>query len=114
LPRARSLAARKPTHISHPQSYKLGAGGRAERARLCTVELHTGGIVSKLSNEERRQIILEALQPGANITQIARDHGISRRAIYKYFDYALDNPKQRMQDAEEEAAFRRKVWELVR
>jgi hypothetical protein len=26
----------------------------------------------------------------------------------------LDNPKQRMHDAEAEAAFRRKVWELVR
>jgi transposase-like protein len=67
-----------------------------------------------LSNEERRQIILEALQPNANISKIAREHGIHRNTIYEYFPHVLDNPKQRMHNAEEEAAFRRKVWELVR
>ena len=36
------------------------------------------------------------------------------KAIYKYFEHYLDDPKQRMHEAEEEAAFRRKVWELVR
>jgi transposase-like protein len=64
--------------------------------------------------DERRQIILEALQPDANTSKIAREHGISRFTIYKYFDHVLDDPKARMHDAEEEAAFRRKVWELVR
>ena len=68
----------------------------------------------KLSNEERRQVILEALQPNANLTQIAREHGITRWAIYDYFKYVLEDPKQRLQDAEAEAAFRRKGWELVR
>jgi transposase-like protein len=66
------------------------------------------------TKEERRKIILEALQPDANISKIAREHGISREAIYKYFRHTLDDPKQRMHDAEEEAVFRRKVWELVR
>lgn len=64
--------------------------------------------------EERRQIILEALTPGSNISKIARDHEISRYTIYKYFDHVLDDPQARMRDAEEEAAFRRSVWELVR
>jgi transposase-like protein len=64
--------------------------------------------------QERREIILEALRPGANLSKIAREHGIQRRAIYNYFKYALDDPKQRMQEAEAELAFRRKVWELVR
>ena len=67
-----------------------------------------------LTNEERREIILEALQLGANLSAIAREHGINRNTIYKYFRYALKDPKQRMQDAEAEATFRRKVWELVR
>ena len=66
------------------------------------------------TSEERRKIILEALQPDANISKIAREQGVTRRAIYKYFDHVLDNPKQRMHDAEAEAAFRRKVWALVR
>jgi transposase-like protein len=66
------------------------------------------------TREERRKIILEALQPDANMSKIAREPGGTRRAIYKYFDHVLDNPKQRMHDAEAEAAFRRKVWELVR
>lgn len=66
------------------------------------------------TREERRKMILEALQPDANISKIAREHGVTRRAIYKYFDHVLDKPKQRMHDAEAEAAFRRQVWELVR
>jgi len=66
------------------------------------------------TREERRKMILEALQADANISKIAREHGVTRRAIYKYFDQVLDSPKQRMHDAEAEAAFRRKVWELVR
>ena len=70
--------------------------------------------MAKLSNEERREVILKALQPGSNITQIARDYGLTRWAIYDYFKYVLDDPKQRLQDAEAEVAFRRKVWELVR
>jgi len=75
---------------------------------------HPEAYMAKLSNEERRDVILKALQPGSNITQIAREHGLTRRAIYNYFKYVLDDPKQRLQDAEAEAAFRRKVWELVR
>jgi len=66
------------------------------------------------TKEERRKIILEALQPDANLTQIAKKYGITRRAIYFYFDHVLDDPKRRMQEAEDEAAFRRQVWELVR
>jgi len=66
------------------------------------------------TREERRKMILEALEPDANISKIGREHGVTRRAIYKYFDQVLDNPKQRMHDAEAEAAFRRQVWELVR
>jgi transposase-like protein len=41
------------------------------------------------SKEERHQIILEALQPNANIAEIAKRHGIRRASIYEYFRYAL-------------------------
>jgi transposase-like protein len=68
----------------------------------------------RLTKEHRRQIILEALQPGANLSKIARDHEIHRQTLYDYLRFTLDDPKQRMHDAEAEAAFRRKVWDLVR
>ena len=58
---------------------------------------HPEAYMAKLSNEERREVILKALQPGSNITQIARDYGLTRWAIYDYFKYVLDDPKQRMQ-----------------
>ena len=68
----------------------------------------------RLTKERRHQIILEALQPGANLSKIARDHEIHRQTLYEYLRFTLDDPKQRMHDAEAEAAFRRKVWDLVR
>lgn len=68
----------------------------------------------RLSAEERQQIILESLRPGANLTQIAKEHGINRNTIYKYHRYSLRDPHQLMLDAEAEAAFRRQVWEMVR
>ena len=68
----------------------------------------------RLTKETRHQIILETLQPGANLSKIARGHQIHRQTLYGYLRFALDDPKQRMHDAEAEAAFRRKVWELVR
>ena len=68
----------------------------------------------RLTKEKRHQIILDALQPGANLSKLAREHGIHRQTIYDYLDFVLDNPKQRMHDSEADAAFRRKVWELVR
>jgi transposase-like protein len=64
--------------------------------------------------ERRHEIILAALTPGANLSKIARDYGIHRNTLYEYLEVALDKPEQRMHDAEAEAAFRRKVWELVR
>jgi transposase-like protein len=66
-----------------------------------------------LPNDERGQIILEALQPDSNLTEIARRRGVHRNTIYGYLRFVLDDPKGRMLDAEAEAAFRRKVWELV-
>lgn len=67
-----------------------------------------------LEPEKRHAIILAALQPDANISQIARDHEVHRNTIYDYLQYVLVDPKRKMQDAEAEAVFRRKVWELIR
>lgn len=67
-----------------------------------------------LSSEDRRQVILRALAPEANITALAREYGVTRKAIYKLLGNAMRDPKHKMHDAEDEAAFRRRVWELVR
>jgi hypothetical protein len=47
-----------------------------------------------LSNEERRQIILEALQPNANLSKMAREHGTHRNTIYDYFPTCSTTPKE--------------------
>ena len=66
------------------------------------------------TKDERHQIILDALKPGANLSKVARDNGIHRSTMYDYLEFVLDKPEQKMREAEAEAAFRRKVWELVR
>jgi transposase-like protein len=66
------------------------------------------------SKQERREIVLKALDPETNITQLAREHGITRGGVYAYLNYALDDPEGRVKEAEEEVEFRRKVWDLVR
>ena len=65
------------------------------------------------SKEERHEIILKALDPDANISQIARDHGMSRQGIYAYLDWVIDDPEGRLKAAEEEVEFRREVLRLV-
>lgn len=62
----------------------------------------------------RRRVILEALQPGANLSKISRDYDLHRNTLYDLIENACTNPKEKLQDAEDEAAFRRRVWELVR
>lgn len=62
----------------------------------------------------RRQIILEALLPDANLSKIARDYDINRSTLYELIEHAVTNPKAKMLEAEAEAEFRRRVWELVR
>jgi len=64
--------------------------------------------------QERKEIILKALTPGANISHIAREHGISRQSVYAYLEWVTDDPEGRLRQAEDEVEFRRKVWELVR
>ncbi len=63
--------------------------------------------------EERREIIRKALHPETNITELAKEHGITRGGVYAYLNYALDDPEGRVKEAEEELEFRREVLRLV-
>jgi transposase-like protein len=68
----------------------------------------------RLSDERRRQMILDSLEPGARIAKVAEDYGINRNTLYEHYNRAVRNPERQWREAEAEAAFRRKVWELVR
>jgi transposase-like protein len=65
------------------------------------------------SKEERREIVLRALDPETNITELAKEHGITRSAVYSYLDWIIDDPEERLRQAEEEVEFRREVLRLI-
>jgi transposase-like protein len=68
----------------------------------------------KLAPDERRAIVLAALQVDSNKSEIARRFGISRGRLYQLLDNALTDPKGKLREAEREVAFRRRVLELTR
>lgn len=57
---------------------------------------------------------MSALQPNANISEIARRYSIRRQRVYQLLEDALTDPKEKLMEAEREAQFRRRVWELCR
>ena len=67
----------------------------------------------KLSEEERRALVLDALAPGANKSELARKYGVSRARVYQLLDEALSDPEVKLRRAEEEVAYRRRLLELA-
>ncbi len=70
-------------------------------------------MTSKLTPDERRAVILAALEPNANFSEIARCYGIRRQRVYQLLEDAMRDPRERLREAEREVAFRRRVYELV-
>ncbi len=68
---------------------------------------------SKLSPDERRAVVMAALEPNANISEIARRYGIRRQRIYQLLKDAMIAPRGKLREAERETEFRRRVKELV-
>lgn len=68
---------------------------------------------NRLTPDERRAVIIEALKPDANKSQIARDFGIYRTDIYALLDHALADPRGKLRDTERELAFRKQVVKLA-
>jgi transposase-like protein len=56
---------------------------------------------------------LAALEPNANISEIARRYGIRRQRVYQLLEDAMIDSKEKLWEAEREVAFRRRVNELV-
>jgi transposase-like protein len=67
-----------------------------------------------LSDQDRRQMILDALSPGANTSRIARTYGIHRNTVHEHINRVARDPEGQMRKAEAEASFRRKVYEMTR
>jgi transposase-like protein len=67
----------------------------------------------KLTPYERRAVVMAALEPNANISEIARRYGIRRQRIYQLLENATTDPKGNLMEAEREVAFRRRVKGLV-
>ena len=68
---------------------------------------------SKLTPDERRAVVMAALEPNANISEIARRYGVRRQRVYQLLEDAMIDPKEKLWEAEREVAFRRRVKELV-
>jgi hypothetical protein len=68
---------------------------------------------SKLMPDERRAIVIAALEHAANVTELAYRFGVSRTRIYQLMESATIDPKGKLKEAEREVAFRRRVKELV-
>jgi transposase-like protein len=68
----------------------------------------------KLTPDERRAVVMAALQLESKRSEIARRYGISRSRVYQLLEGALNHPKEKLWEAEAEAGFRRRVWELCR
>ncbi len=56
---------------------------------------------------------MAALEPNANVSEIARLYAIRRQRIYQLLEDTMTDPKGRVREAEKEVAFRKRVLELV-
>jgi transposase-like protein len=75
--------------------------------------VRTERVSSKLTPDERRAVVIAALETNANISEIARRYGIRRQRIYQLLDSAVIDPKGKLREAEKELGFRRRVKELL-
>jgi transposase-like protein len=55
-----------------------------------------------MTGEERRALVLDALSPGANKTELANRDGVSRQRIYQILDEELDDAAGKLRAAEDE------------
>jgi transposase-like protein len=71
-------------------------------------------MVKVLSDERRRQMILDVLTPGASVKEVAERNGINRNTLYDHINRVVRNPEGQWKRAQAEAEFRRRVYEMTR
>ncbi len=67
----------------------------------------------KLTPDERRAVIMAALEPNANISEIARRYGVSRQYVLQLLRSAVIDPRAKLREAEREVEFRKCMLKLV-
>jgi transposase-like protein len=55
-----------------------------------------------MTEEERRALVLDALSPGANKTELAKRYGVSRQRIHQILDEERDDAGGKLRAAEDE------------
>jgi transposase-like protein len=63
----------------------------------------------KLTGDQRRALVLDALYTNADKGELARRYGVSRSRVYQLLDDALYDPEGKLREAEAELRFRRRV-----
>jgi transposase-like protein len=56
-------------------------------------------MVKVLSEQRRRQMILEAFGPEANISKIARQYGMNRNTLHEHINRAVRDPEGQWREA---------------
>ncbi|MCL4768054.1 MAG: transposase [Hyphomicrobiaceae bacterium] len=60
-----------------------GDGGEAGATPVCRIELITGaGRRRRWSGDDKARIIVESSRPGANVSEVARRHGLSPQQLF--------------------------------
>ena len=67
----------------------------------------------KLSNDQRRALVLAALVEGGNKSKLAAGAGISRRWLHMLIEEAKEDPEGKFEEAVKEVRFRRQVRDLL-
>jgi transposase-like protein len=64
---------------------------------------------TKLTPEERRALVLAALDPNTNRRDLAASYDVARSWLYSLLDEATTDPESKLKEAEAELEFRREV-----
>ena len=67
----------------------------------------------RLVPDQRRALVMDALQFDSNKSEIARRYAISRSRVYQLLEEAVTDPKGKLREAEQETLFWKRVLELV-
>jgi transposase len=94
--------------FKHKLEHKLGTkpgAGDAEPEGVRRLELITGtGRRRRWSNDDKVRIVLESLEPDANVSEVARRHGMSPQQLFAWRRGARGLSEQRAGDATAPAA----------
>ena len=69
--------------------------------------------ISKLSPDQRRKAVLEALSGKKPVKNLAVDYGVYPGSLYYWMEKATEDAEEQLEEAKKEVAFRKKVLKLM-